>query len=229
MHKHAAKQGWNLGFSSQMTVLSSDHSVLSNRCLQPQPPLPRRECCHRWQFWNKGNKSSSAVEKTHWFAHLPPWKALLAEVRVEGSHYSLRPRTSRGYGCVLLTSLYSFLVVPLAVVNLCPTQLSAARPWQSRRTWQVLCPDCHVNSSRTMLRPGLRSALGPLAVVGSKLARAAEAGISASPWPKPEGPWDAIHGPPALGFPSYISEAHIHGRTSYMTGRVREDWQLLNK
>lgn len=39
---------------------------------------------------------------------------------------------------------------------------------------------CHVGSSRIMLQP--RAALGPLAVVGNKPARAAEAGIDAFPW-----------------------------------------------
>lgn len=88
---------------------------------------------------------------------------------------------------------------------------------------------CHVSSSRVMLRPGPMTALGLLAAVGNKQARAAEAGINAFPWPKEEGPWDAVHGPPALGFLRYVSEAHVCGGTGYMTGRVREDWQLLNK
>ena len=59
-------------------------------------------------------------------------KGFRAEIGVKGSDNHLRPRASRGYRCVLLTSLYSFLLVPLAVVNSFPGQLSAA--------W-LLCPD----------------------------------------------------------------------------------------
>lgn len=65
---------------------------------------------------------------------------------------------------------------------------------------------CHMSSSRIMWRPGTMTALGPLAGAGNKRARAAEAGISASPWPKQQGPQDAIRGPPALGC---LSQKHM--------------------
>lgn len=148
-----------------------------------------------------------------------------AEIQVEGRDNNVKSRASRGYRCVQLTSLYGSLLVPLAVVNSCPGQLSAGCLWLSCRTQQLLCPQYIMWAAAGLFlaRTGACSRpLAALAVIGSKLARAVEAGIDGFPWPRREGSWDAIQGPPALGFLRY-------GRPGYLTGRVREDLQLLNK
>ena len=137
MHKYTAKQGWNLGFPSQMTAFSSDRSVLTDRCLQPQPPLSTATTD---SFEIKVANLVRLLKNTL-ICTSTSVKGFRAKIQAEGSENCLRPRAGRGYRCVLLTSLYGSLLVPPAVVNLCLRPLSAGRLWPSRRTQQLLCPD----------------------------------------------------------------------------------------
>lgn len=73
-----------------------------------------------------------------------------------------------------------------------------------------------------MLRP--RAALGPLAVVGNKPARAAEAGIDAFPWHGTT-TWQSrkVRGMPFVVLQPGPFEVHLRntdGKTGYVTGRA---------
>lgn len=86
------KQGWNLGFPSEMTALSSEPSELSNRCLQPQPHLLSAATANSLEI-----KVANLVQllKNRLICASTSAKGCRAEIQVEGTDNHLRPKSGQ--------------------------------------------------------------------------------------------------------------------------------------
>lgn len=113
------KQGRNLGFSSQVTVLSSNYRVVL-QVPPAQPPCHLVSAATADSFEVKECISFSCWKHADLCIYL--CERLWGWVLTRRQRYSILVEAQRGQGhrCALLTGLYCSLLVPLSVVNSVP-------------------------------------------------------------------------------------------------------------